>query len=275
MAEYNIANNQVYKWTSTTGSYLDEVPRIFAKSYQPKSNDILKSVESWVSNIVAKNYKEFYNNLHPSAEAKDQWVFPYFDDTVRDFTNEWGDNRVDSTSTKVQGYLSQSIDSTFGDFAARFSAAVLEGKSLLKDIKGALEGGVGSMSNSILLEPPKFYQYGNSDSSVTIDFPLINTVDGSDSQKNYDLVKQLISNNRFQRVDGGILANSPYLWSVIIPGYRAIRWASCDVSVALVGKRKYINNRLEPEGYRVKLTFKSLYTEPRNFMEDTGLQYFS
>jgi hypothetical protein len=264
MASFNIANNQTYKWTSTNGSYLEESPRIYAKTYKPLNNDIFKSVESWIavagSSFSGGGFEEFYDNLHPGAAMIDMWTFPYFEDDVRSFSNEWGNNRVDSTSPKVQGYLSQSVESTLGDTVARGSAAVSEGVGIIKNLFGE-----GSVANSLLLEPPKFYQYGPSDSDVVIDFPLSNTVDGSDIDKNYNLVKKLIEDNRFERVTG-VLTNSPLLWDVTIPGYRYIRWASCDVSVSLVGNRRYINKKLIPEGYRIKLTFKSLYTEPKNFM---------
>ena len=257
----NIVND--YTWTATTGSYKEECPRIFAKTFEPLNSDIYNNLANWVKSIQpGRQYKEYYNDLH-STVRKDEWVFPYFSDTARSFTNEWGDQRVDSTSSKVTGLLAQYFEANVGNPVANAVASMQE--------IGASLGGIFQQSNnSMLLEPPKFYQYGNSDTDVVIEFPLINTINPSeDISKNYKLVYKLIEENRFQRL-GGAATKSPFLWSIVIPGYRSIRWASCNVDVTFVGNRKYKDNKIVPEGYRVKLTFKSLYTEPRNFMADVG-----
>jgi len=251
-----------YTWTATTGSYKEECPRIFARTFEPLNSDIYNNLANWAKSIEPnRQYKTYYNDLH-TTETRDDWVFPYFDDTARSFTNEWGDQRVDSTSSKVTGLLAQYFDKYVTDAVTNAAAAAQEIGAIFQQ-----------NNNSMLLEPPKFYQYGNSDTDVVIEFPLINTIDPSiDISKNWDLIYKLIKENRFERL-GGAATKSPYLWSIIIPGYRAIRWASCNVDVTFVGNRKYIGNKIVPEGYRVKLTFKSLYTEPRNFMADVGGEF--
>lgn len=255
-----------YTWTATTGSYKDECPRIFAKTFEPLNSDIYNNLANWAESIKPnRQYKTYYNDLH-TTDPKDRWVFPYFDDTARSFTNEWGDQRVDSTSSKVTGLLAQYFETNVTDAVANLVASTQE-------VRAILQGN----NNSMLLEPPKFYQYGNSDTDVVVEFPLINTINPSiDIPRNWKLINKLIKENRFERL-GGAATKSPYLWSIIIPGYRAIRWASCNVDVTFVGNRKYIigteGNKIVPEGYRVKLTFKSLYTEPRNFMADVGGEF--
>jgi len=257
----NIANNREYKWTTTEGSLLDEVPRIYAKSYTITDNEALNTVKSWLNSInLFSTYKDFYNNLHRWTGDPEQWVFPYFDDNVRGFSNEWGSNMVNST--------------TGGSF---FFSDLLQGAKALGE-KGQTTAGIlqqgldkltGGNATGSLFEPPKFYQYGVSDGPVTVEFSLINTENEADFSKNYMLINRLITENRFNR-QTGLLTQVPALWSVTIPGYRAIRWASCDVSVSLLGRRsmKARGAIIAPEGYKVALTFKPLYTEPRNFMGD-------
>lgn len=256
----NIVND--YTWTATTGPYKEECPRIFARTFEPLNSDIYNNLANWIDSIqTGRQYIEYYNDLH-TTETKDNWVFPYFGDTARSFTNEWGDQRVDSTSSKVTGLLAQYFEANVGNAVANAAASMQE--------FGAIFQGD---NNSMLLEPPKFYQYGNSDTDVVIEFPLINTINPSeDIKKNWELIDKLIKENRFERL-GGAATKSPYLWSIVIPGYRAIRWASCNVDVTFVGNRKYIDKKIVPEGYRVKLTFKSLYTEPRNFMGNVGGEF--
>lgn len=251
-----------YKWTTTTGNYLEEVPRVFAKSYQITTNEALDSIENWIKATAnfTGGYSKYYNRLHKfTVGSEEQWVFPFFDDKVRSFTNEWGDSLKTSTDGSVS-----------------YGAGVAEGvSSFIKNVattSGVLQSmgpaflGLNAKPGS-LFEPPKFYQYSASDSALTVDFVLINTEAEKDAEKNYEVVKKLIEQNRFSRVSG-LTVSPARLWSVTVPGYRAIRWASCNVDVSLLGKRLFVNSKLMPEGYRVSLSFTSLYTEPREFMGD-------
>jgi hypothetical protein len=253
----NIAENKTYKWTTTQGSYLDEVPRIFAKTYKLDDNEALNTVSNWFRQVsTSQTYKQFYDKLH-KASKKDEWVFPYFDDGVRGFSNDWGSNMVTSLGGgNMFGLDLASGVKAFGDKVMNSFGGLQQLLSLpAENISGSL------------FEPPKFYQYGVTDGPVTVEFTLINTESEEDFSNNYDLVSKLIADNRFTR-RSGLLTEAPVLWSVTIPGYRAIRWASCDVNVSLLGKRAMKDNKIAPEGYKVALTFKSLYTEPSNFMND-------
>lgn len=263
MAIKNIINNQTYKWTTTEGAYLNEVPRLYAKSYTVKDNEILNALKSWVEAIKGSDGGiSYYNNLHSVDKIpKDEWIFPYFEDNVRSFTNEWGDSFVYSTGGgSMAGSQWASSVSELMKTAATTKAAF----DLIKDnLTNAYEG---AKAAGVLYEPPKFYQYSANDNSVSVNFTLINTESEGDYKNNYALVKQLISDNRFSR-ESGMLTRPPVLWSVTVPGYRAIRWASCDVDVSMVGKRLMRDKVIVPEGYKVSLTYKSLYTEPSNFMD--------
>lgn len=244
-----------YKWTTTQGSYKEEAPRVFATSYAIVSNDIVKTIKSYygigrAATFENKSGVDYYKDLH-KTNNKEQFVFPYFDSNIRSFNNSWGDSYVGSTngSDTGVGFLD-----TLQDAAGKTINLVSQANALLKDKPGAL------------FEPPKFYSYQQDESSVNVSFILINTEAESDIEKNYNLVLKLINSNRFTREDGNPLITTPArLWSVIIPGYRAIRWASCGVSVELLGSRRYIGKKLIPEGYNVTLTFTPLYTEPSNF----------
>lgn len=250
MGNFNIVSNQQYKWTLVNGSYVtDEAPRIYAKTFKVDQNAIIGAVKSWVEITGSNSGTGYYDNMH-QAKLQDTWVFPYFNDDVRSFTNEWGDSYVGSTNgSQIAG---GEFAGNVKDLASNILATVGQANALLSNKPGAL------------FEPPKFYQYSANDSAVSLEFTLINTDGPSDYQSNYSLVKKLITENRMTR-DSGFIATPPVLWSVTIPGYRAIRWASCNVDVSLIGKRVYKGNNIIPEGYRVRLTFNSLYTEPSNF----------
>jgi hypothetical protein len=248
-----------YKWTTTQGSYKEEAPRVFATSYGIDSNAIVDAIKSYYSIGASATFEnksgvDYYNDLHKTTD-KEQFVFPYFSDDIRNFNNAWGDSYVGSTNGSDTGV---GYGNTLKDAADKTI-------NLVSQINALKEGSPGA-----LFEPPKFYSYQQDEGAVTVSFILINTDDEKDIVKNYNLVTKLINDNRFTRKDGNpLLVTPPKLWSVIVPGYRAIRWASCGVSVNLLGARRYMylaaGKKLIPEGYNVTLTFTPLYTEPSNF----------
>lgn len=260
MSVINVVEDAKYKWTTTTGDYLKEAPRIIATTYKVSNNAILQTVKSYYELAQTGLFGEdvsgtgYYDKLH-AAEDMDKYVFPFFGDEVRSFNNTWGDSYVGSTNG------SQAAGSSFLGDVKQLADAVITTANQFNALKDNKPGA--------LFEPPKYYNYSTDDSSLTVDFILINTEEDAYNE-HYKLVKKLITENRFTREDGNaFIVTPPYLWRVIVPGYRAIRWASCSVSINLIGSRKY-NSRLKaliPEGYRVSLTFNSLYTEPSNFSE--------
>ena len=254
MSEYNIASNKQYKWTSVNGSYLDEVPRIYAKSYLLKENDVISYAIGWVDNIkqIAGGGIKYYEKLHNTDGAEtDRWIFPFFNDDVRQITTSWGDNYVGSTNG-TQAQFSNTVGAV-KDLASVFSTTIGQAQMLIQGAPGAL------------YEPPKFFNYGDlGEQGATIEFSLINTLNDGDYSKNYELVGRLIEINKLSRLGGSTVAPAA-LWEVTIPGYRKIKWASADVGIKLIGQRKMRDQKIIPEGYRVSITFKSLYTEPREY----------
>jgi len=255
-----------YKWTTTQGSYKTEAPRVFATAYITNTNAIVDAIKSYYTltdealggvlpGTSISSGIDYYNNLHKTVGGKENFVFPYFNDDLRNFNNTWGDSYVGSTNGSNTGTNWLQNAGTLAETSI----------NLINQVNAMAQGKPGA-----LFEPPKFYQYSQDEGAVTVTFMLINTDEEGDAAKNYKLIKKLITENRFARDDGNsYFVTPPKLWSVIIPGYRAIRWASCGVNVSLVGTRRYIDladgKILVPEGYNVTLSFTPLYTEPSNF----------
>lgn len=253
MSIYNIAENNQYKWTTTTGSILQEVPRIYANSHLFKDNDVLNQVKAWSEALKTTGGIQYYDQLHSLKNAEiDQWVFPFFGDDVRQISTSWGDNYVGSTNG-TQGVMGSQTAGTVAGIASEVA-------TIVGQVQSAINNSAGS-----LYEPPKFYNYKDiGEGTVAIEFSLINTINPGDYNKNYELIKRLIAVNKMSR-GAGLIVEPAALWTVTIPGYRYIKWASASVDIKLVGQRKYIENKLVPEGYRITVSFTSLYTEPREY----------
>lgn len=263
---YNIARNDQFKWTTTTGPILNDVPRIYANSHLIKVNDVRNQVIAWMDGVnipglgdEARSGIEYYDNLHNLTDAEiDQWVFPYFGDEARSINTSWSDQYITSTNG-TQPFLAGGFEG-LKKMADSVATSVGAFEAFLPAIYSS--GSPGS-----LYEPPKFFNYGElGEGQVGIEFSLINTINEGDWNKNYDLVTRLISVNKTSR-SAGFIVEPAAIWSVMIPGYRFIKWASATVNVKFLGQRKIIDNKIVPEGYRISVTFTSLYTEPREYEE--------
>lgn len=254
MSEYNVASNKEYKWTSVNGSYLDEVPRIYAKSYLLKQNDVISTSKAWLDiGMQQSSGISYYDKLHNTDGAeKDRWVFPFFNDDVRQISTNWDNNYVGSTAGTQTTLFSNTV-----------GAVKSTAETILNTIGQARAFATGAPG--ALFEPPKYFNYGDiGEQGAGIEFSLINTLNDNDYSKNYKLISRLIEINKLSRLGGTTVAPAA-LWEVTIPGYRMIKWASADVGIKLIGQRKMKDQKIIPEGYRVSITFKSLYTEPREF----------
>jgi hypothetical protein len=244
-----------YSWTTTKGTYkTQEAPRVYAQSYTVTNNAILQAVKTYYEAgkaVFSGGVDKFYSDMHQDAKKDVNYVFPFFTDEVRSLTNSWDNSYVSSTNGSNTGVELVGAAKAFAETSLNLAN---EFNALLKDEPGAL------------FEPPKFYQYSQDEGPVTVSFVLINTAEEGDAQKNYKLVKDLIVKNRFTRKEGSpFLVSPPKLWKVIVPGYRYIRWASCDVAISLLGTRRMVGSDIIPEGYNISLSFKPLYTEPSNY----------
>lgn len=247
MAIYNIVKD--YRWTVVDGAR-DKVPRIMCRAWEQDENAIFRTVKGYVNTAFSASGETYYDGLHKKDKNVANLIIPFFSDEVRGLTNGWGDTYVGSTNG------SQAYGSDF----------VGVGKSIAESTIGTISQMAGMFTSSgALFEPPKFYTYGVSDNALTVEFSLINTYDEGDVGNNFALVRKLIELNRFER-KASTLSKPPVLWEVTVPGYRYITWASCNVTINLIGRREMIGAFIVPEGYRVSLSFTSLYTEPSNLM---------
>lgn len=243
-----------YPWTTTQGNYRNEAPQLFATSYSINNNAMLEAIKTYAGSVQGGSVTAFYKKMHGGTTVSTRYIFPFFNDEVRSFNNSWGDSYVGSTNGSNTGV----------DLVGNLKTLADSVLTLGSQVQAIKDGNPGA-----LFEPPKFYQYSQDEGPVTVNFVLINTTEAGHT-KNYELVKKLIRDNRFTRKEGSpFLVTPPQLWSLTIPGYRAIQWASCGVAVSLMGSRRYVNSIIIPEGYNISLTFTPLYTEPSNYMDKT------
>lgn len=280
-----------YDWTSMPrGSRMrEQAPRVRVKSYKIKSSESINRILGYVNVASRKNADEFYDKLYGDiASPEDVFIFPFFGDNVRSFSNEYGDTfqaaalgNLDSILMGGAKMIGEGVTYNIGEnlkkLASNFTKSadgagrdIANEKSISDVVKNfSKQMGQGySTTPGSYIETPKLYQYAQNDSGLEISFVLSNTIN-SDYEKNTELVEKLTRINRPRR-ENSIVMEPPRIYEVRLSGIRYIRWASCsNFSVSLLGTRRVINGKIIPEGYLISMNFTSLTTEVSNFMDKT------
>lgn len=279
MGDYNIVRD--YDWTTIPrgSGYRNRAPRVYLKSYKVKSSESLNRIKSY-SNVVANTDAEkFYDKLYSEiADPEDIFRIPFLGDSVRSFSNEYGDTFQSAFLGGVDSVL-MGASKLFGEAGTYVGinningikegvGAAMEGKSVGDIMKAAgNEMGKGySTAPGSYIETPKLYQYAQNDAGLEVSFVLDNTLN-ADNEKNTKLVEHLTRINRPKRINS-IIMEPPRIYEVKLAGVRYMRWASCSsFSLQLLGAKRMIDGKIIPEGYLVNMSFTSLTTEVSNFMD--------
>lgn len=254
------------------------------RSFKLKTNNLVTSIINYM-NIATEaggggNADEFYKNMYGKVtEAEDEFRFPFFNDTVRSFSNTFGDTFQDG----VGG--GGGIGTALNDMAKTAVGLIAQGAGIVGDegmanAKAAYDtGNYGGVVSSLVqgaknggnpgsyVETPMFYQFEKNDGPLDISFVLSNTINEGAIKDNQDLIKKLTEINRPLRKNS-IAVDPPRIYKITVPGLRFIQWAYCSqFGINLLGTKRMIDNNIVPEGYQINLTFQSLTLEHAGFMK--------
>jgi hypothetical protein len=213
-------------------------------------------------NIATKmtGAKDFYEGLYETTLGP-KYVFPYFGDSFRQFTNDFAD-----TLSNVTDRGQKVIGASALEGATKLAEQVAAGFGTMREFQGTLNA---SDNPGSYIETPKFYQFANTDQALQVQFPLLNTVSREGAKKNQKFIKEFTKLNRPHR-ENAIAMSFPHIYEVRVPGLRFIKWAYLsDLSFGLLGTRRMKGGKILPEGYTCSMTFNSLTVEVANFMDQT------
>ena len=248
-------------WTSTPKEGRRKAPKVVVKSHQLKSSALKKTITGYMN--IAKTStgaKDFYEGLYETTPGP-KYVFPYFGDSFRQFTNDFAD-----TLSNVTDRGQKVIGASALEDATKLAEEVAAGFGTMRELQGTVNA---SDNPGSYIETPKFYQFANTDAALTVQFPLLNTVSREGAKKNQKFIKEFTKINRPHRKNA-IAMSFPHIYEVRVPGLRFIRWAYLsDLSFGLLGTRRMKGGKILPEGYTCSMTFNSLTVEVANFMDQT------
>jgi len=298
-----------YAWTTVPkGSRLrQEAPVANVTSYELKESQLRSFVSGWVNvgDAASQNAMTFYENLYKTKGDETEYSFPFFEDNFRSYSNNYADtfSQISQRGAQMIGanmaegsgvgeelilggaaLLQQSGNTVIQDIAKKASSVTNKGVNWALDKIGRENMGLDKgyqfkipEANSpaefpgTYVETPKFYQYAATDTGVEISFLLSNTIAEGDTQKNQDLIKNIIKESRPRR-GGAIELTFPRIYEIKIPGLRYVRWAYlANAAFNLVGQRRLIDKKIVPEAYAISLVFNSLTIEVENFIDEAEM----
>ena len=301
---YDIVNE--YAWTTVpkNSELRAEAPNAYVTGYRLQFSQLQQFTEGYIGLVrqqTANNKKnpiqeglDFYKNLYKPGtnNTKINFNFPYFDNNIRNFANNFDDtfSKVSSRGAQFGGPLADVFGGLEGSIIGGAAAVSQFGSTMLNtqlgDTSKGSFGGIGKAIGRVAdaltntnnvqgtyIETPKFYQYENTDAPLRVQFILANTIDEGDAERNLQFIRQFTKINRPTRL-GPIAMTFPYIYHVEVPCQRYIEWAFLqDFSVELLGTKRKVRNQsggctIVPEAYGCSFAFKSLTVEAANFMED-------
>lgn len=279
MAKYDVVKE--YDWTSAPrGSGMrKKAPRVWVKSYKLKSNQIMQAIQGFVAIATESggDAKSFYDKMYGEATTpEDDFNFPFFNDTIRSFSNTFGDTF--QSGIGGSGGAGSGINETLKMFAGGLADVynIADTKSIgsavdqvsNKDYSGALKTMSSGGSPGTYVESPMFYQFEKNDGPLEVSFVLSNTINEDSIEKNKNLIYRLTYINRPLRINS-IAVDPPRIYQVKVPGHRFIRWAYCSqFSTSMIGTRREINGVIVPEAYQINMSFQSLTLEHAGFLKE-------
>ena len=297
---YDIVNQ--FAWTSIpkNSELRAEAPNAYVTGYELEQSQLQQFIEGYM-HIAATIWagkgptdeeqagRDFYKSLYkPTEMSKKSFNFPYFDNNIRQFTNNFADtlSKVTSRGANFGGMLfdwGKTIESEaagtiaglqqLGPFLENNAEVFGGGATKAAGELATKMGGGGDITQGTYIETPKFYQYENTDAPLNIEFVLANTIDEGDAERNLEFIREFTKINRPMR-KGSVAMSFPYIYHIEVPCQRYIEWAFLEsLNIQLLGTKRKIRNQsggctIVPEAYGCSFSFKSLTIEAANFMQD-------
>jgi hypothetical protein len=225
------------------------------KSFKEK---VKSFISAGVDKSILSSYLNSYLSMYLTERTGFRYSFPFFEGKPHSINNSWGSSA--QVKSPFHGYAEEAMN-----YADTMAATV------------------NIMAPGTYIEKPKYFQYPADGESVTMTFPLLNTIRKSSYvgyQQNYELLWILAYQNKpFRTSFSRILP--PKLYTVTVPGMKFLPYAYIsNMDVQFLGSRRKLPVNTPkgeiitsiPEAYQVSITFTSLIADVGNLMVSEGFR---
>jgi hypothetical protein len=258
-----------YRWTLSKVD--DEVPYIQLKEFKMTVSSLQRQFAAFVTGTSAKAtnaldlnkeseaaetlavYDELYSKDTPTGFV---YKFPYFaENTFELNTPSWeAPDDIGAAAGKVAKGVAKFLVGKKGE---KIVDAVGEGADLINNYRYPAFG-IG--------DRPKVFK-NHSLRTITINFPLFNTVDADEWEQHRDLGYLLMSQNLLNKRDF-VVAAPPVFYEILIPGqYYSYAAQMSDIKIKNLGNQRLIDGLMVPDAYEFNLTLTELIQPSKNQFE--------
>lgn len=266
-----------YRWTLSKHKDREDVPYIWLKEFNSNESQVQKQLQ-YYSQLLPSRFGaaagtaslaeplDIYREIYPHSDTENcyQYILPYFNKTNLDLsTPNWSPIEpagaaLQSAATQFAGWAGGKV---FGEAAEKVAGGI---SSTLDAITTA--GTIAAQAQYPVvgaLDRPRIFSQ-HSERTITVSFPLFNTVDPNEWKANQKLVHTLMNQNLMYKTNY-VTGVPPVFYDVFIPG-QYYCWASCvtNLNVENLGNMRVIDSTIVPDAYQVTVSFTEMVLPSKN-----------
>ena len=264
-----------YPWTASKVYQRDDIPFIQLIEHRNEESlikrqlayygkGILDTAEGVIRNGGPKGLLSVYDEIWPDNPTNWVYRFPYFNKTHYELnTPLW--EKVDKPGQIIQGATSGLTGALSKIGAPKLAEALNGTMALAGAAAAAAETALGFASPLVgTVDRPRIFSQ-HAGRSITIQFPLYNTIQNNDWKNNRDFFYRFATQNLFNKID--FITGLPPVWyRVYIPG-QYYSHASCvtNFNVENLGNTRLVSdNYIVPDAYQISITLEEMLMPSAN-----------
>lgn len=262
-----------YRWTLSKHQNRKDVPYIWLKEFNANETAIQKQINYYAQLFPEKALAaagvassseplDVYDEIFPHTDRDGcyDYVLPYFAKNNLELTTpNW--TQIEPAAEAIGSFAESMSKTWLKESTAKFvegANAVLGGVNTAANITAAAQYPiVGALDR-----PRIFSQHG--ERTITVSFPLFNTVDPNEWKSNQKFVHTLMNHNLMYKTSY-VTGIPPVFYDVLIPG-QYYCWASCvtNLNVENLGNTRVIDKTIVPDAYQVTITLTEMVLPSKN-----------
>jgi hypothetical protein len=279
----NILKN--YRWTLSRHRDREDVPYIWLREFNSNETYIQKQLGYYsqlgflavterakaAAGVASlKEPLDIYKEIFPHSDRENchDYILPYFSKTnVELGTPTW--SQIDPVGEVLQESAEQVVSS-----GVKFLAGKEAGKTA-GNVMGSINQGMNLLTG--LAKVVAMAQYPlvgahdrprifgtHSERTITVSFPLFNTVEKDEWKANQKFIHTLMNQNLMYKTSY-VTGVPPVFYDVFIPG-QYYCWASCvtNIQVENLGNTRMLEASIVPDAYQVSVTFSEMVVPSKN-----------
>jgi len=261
--------------SALTGSAKDIVTAVANAIALPGAGEVINNtvgkvggqVEN-VARMVDTYFGKYGTGYIPNGNPQSEFLKPYSqlyltEPTNIKYTLPYFDNEFLSVSNDFSDYASKT---GLPDSPKGFNNFVQGGIDIIDNVAGQAVKVAQVAQPGVYVERPKFYNFDSLADSITIKFPLLNTLNVGAYQRNLEFINRLVLMNKPHRINK-VLVDPPAIYSVNQTGVAYYPYAYISrLSVTHVGTKRIIGYDVVPDAFLISITLQPLTSNANNYM---------